>query len=368
MEEKAIEQNENTKNNIPKTPPKKKLRTKLVLIFFILAIIIGYIAFRGSYLETLEIGEKYLNVYFNNVKYKVATFTSEFIILFIVIIIGTNAIKKGLKIFFEDEKKQMPKLPGKSIAFITSLIVSGITFNQITKKVMLIFNSASFGITDPIFKQDIGYYIFQKPFIEWLIFSFIIIIIGLAIYTAIYYIIVFNKFFDGIDRKTLKQSKLIKQLLTYLKLAIIGIAVLIIVKTQNILFEKLLALDDEKSTALYGAGMTDVFIKLAGYSILAVIIIISVFRAIKFFKEKDTKKVLKSLALVPSYLVCLFLVLFGFQLIFVSPNELEKEKKYIEYNIDATKNAFGLNINEQKINNVETLSLKQIQENQNVLR
>lgn len=369
MEEKNIEKNENinTNNNIQKTPPKKKLRTKLVLIFFILAIIVGYIAFRGSYLETLEIGEKYLNVYFSNIKYKLSTFVAEFIILFISIIIGTKAIKKGLKVFFEDEKKQMPKLPGKSIAFIISLIISGITFSKLSKKVMLIFNSASFGITDPIFKQDIGYYIFQKPFIELLIFSFILIVIGLAIYTAVYYLVVFNNFFDGIDRKTLKQSKLIKQLLTYLKLAIIGIAGLIILKTQNILFEKLLTLDDEKSTALYGAGMTDVFIKLAGYIILAIIVVISVFRAIKYFKQKDTKKVLKSLAIVPSYLVCLFVILFGFQLIFVSPNELEKEKKYIEYNIEATKNAFGLNINEQKINDVETISLEQMQSNQNVL-
>ena len=116
------EENKEQENNVQKSVPKKKrkLRTKLVLIFLVLAIIVGYIAFRGSYLETLEIGEKYINVYWNNVKYKTATFAVEFIVIFLAIIIGTNGVKKGLKAFFEDEKKEMPKLPGKSIAFIIS--------------------------------------------------------------------------------------------------------------------------------------------------------------------------------------------------------------------------------------------------------
>lgn len=349
------------------TKKKKRLRTKLVLLFLVLTIIIGYIAFRGSYLETLEIGEKYLNVYWNNIKYKTATFVIEFVVLFIATMLGTKGIKKGLKAFFEDEKKDMPKLPGKSIAFIVSLIVSALTLNTISEKIVLVFNSASFGLTDPIFKLDIGYYIFQKPFIQLIIFSLIAIAIGLAIYTAIYYIIVFNKYFDGIDRKTLKHSKLIKQLLRYLRIATVGLALLIILNTQNVLFEKLLTLDDKQSTALYGAGMTDVFIKIAGYIILSIVVVISVFRAIRYFLKKDTKSVIKSLAIVPGYLVCLFVVLFGFQLIFVSPNELEKEKAYIENNIEATKNAYGLNINEQEINNLETISIDQIKNNQNVL-
>lgn len=364
MEEKNVQDN---KKQEQKASPKKKTRTKLVLLFFILTAIIGYICFRGSYLETLELGENYLSVYWNNIKYKTTIFIVEFVILFIAIIFANKSIKKGLKAFFENEKKQMPKLPSKSIAFILSIITSAITFNPISKKIMLMINSASFGITDPIFKLDIGYYVFQKPVIEMLIFSFIILNIGLVAYTVIYYLIVFNKFFDGVDRQTLKQSRLINQLLNYLKIIIVAFSIFVIFKAQNILFEKFLTLDDKNSTALYGAGFTDVFIKFGGYVILAIVMIVSVFKAIKYFKQKDTKKVIKSLVVVPGYLVCLAFVMLATQLIFVKPSELEKEKKNIAYNIEATKNAYGLNISEQNIEDSGTISLEQITNNQNVI-
>ena len=134
MEEKKVQDN---KKQEQKASPKKKTRTKLVLLFFILTAIIGYICFRGSYLETLELGENYLSVYWNNIKYKTTIFIVEFVILFIAIIFANKSIKKGLKAFFENEKKQMPKLPSKSIAFILSIITSAITFNPISKKIML---------------------------------------------------------------------------------------------------------------------------------------------------------------------------------------------------------------------------------------
>ncbi len=350
------------------TPKKKRTRTKLVFIFIVLAIIVGYILFRGSYLENLELGENFVQVYWDNIKYKTITFAIEFVFIFITILIATKSIKKGLKSFFEDEKKEMPKLPNKSIAFIASLIVSGLTFNTVCKKAMLMLNSASFGITDPIFKLDIGYYIFQKPFIEFIIASFIVLIIALAIYTGIYYLISFNSFFDGVDRKTLKQSNLIKQLLNYLKFGVVGIAALIIVKTQNVLCEKLLTLKDGNSTTIYGAGTTDIYLKIGGYILLAIIIVICVFKAIKYFKQKNTKKVIKYLSIVPAYLICLGILMFGFQAIFISTNELEKEKKYLANNIEATQNAYGLKVNEIKIEDAGTISLEQINNNENVLQ
>ena len=107
MEEKNVQDN---KKQEQKASPKKKTRTKLVLLFFILTAIIGYICFRGSYLETLELGENYLSVYWNNIKYKTTIFIVEFVILFIAIIFANKSIKKGLKAFFENEKKQNAKI------------------------------------------------------------------------------------------------------------------------------------------------------------------------------------------------------------------------------------------------------------------
>lgn len=53
--------------------------------------------------------------------------------------------------------------------------------------------------------------------------------------------------------------------------------------------------------------------------------VVAVFKAIKFFKEKKTRKVVISLVTIPGYLLALFLVMTIFQFAFVKPNELDRE-------------------------------------------
>ena len=109
-----------------------------------------------------------------------------------------RGIKKGLKVFFDKESKEMPKLLNKSISFVIAIIVSTFMSNILMKKILLCSSNASFGVTDPIFGFDIAFYMFQKPLIETLLIYFIGIIIGLTIYMAVYYIIIFNKYIISI--------------------------------------------------------------------------------------------------------------------------------------------------------------------------
>lgn len=339
--------NSNEKENINNVKVKNKhknskTRMYIVLLFVLLVAIIGYVIFRGEYLEILETGEEYINIFWQNVNYTAITFGINFIVLFIIIYLNNNRIKKALKPFFEVEKKEMPKLPNKSISLILSVLVSGFTTSFILKQYMLFANSTLFGIDDPVFGYDIGYFMFQKPFIETLLFYAIAIIVGLTIYTVIYYIIVFNMCFDGVDRETLKKSKLLKQLFTNLKILAILLAVFMFVKTQNIGFDKFLNLQEDTAYSIYGAGVTDVTIKLWGYRILPIIIILSVFMAIRSFNKEQTKKVIKWILVVPVYIIILLIVMAIFQLVFITPNELDKEKQNIQNNINYTKKAYGI--------------------------
>ena len=69
------------------------------------------------------------------------------------------------------------------------------------------------------------------------------------------------------------------------------LAALVFVKTQDIGTEKFLTLkSEETSYSLYGAGLTDVIIKLWGYRILALVMIFSVYRGIQNFKQGKNKK------------------------------------------------------------------------------
>lgn len=362
--EQIIEQN---KNKMQKNK-RSKTRIIIVLIVSIITAIVAYVIFRGRYLETIEIGNQYINVFWKNIRYMLITLIINFLVIYYMIYITNIKIKKGLKEFLDQENKEMPKLINKSIAFIVAILISSCTSSFILEKAMLCFKSAQFGIQDPIFNLDIGYFIFQKPFIELVLWYFAIAVVLLLIYKIAYYISCFNLFFDGIDRKTLKNSKLIKQITTLIFIFAIILSCLILLKTQNIGTEKFLTLkDNTTSYYLYGAGITDVTIKLWGYRILSIIIIISVYTAIKAFKQRKNKKLALSIIIVPVYLVCLFLVLIIFKSFFVTANELDKEKEYIANNIEYTKNAYGINIEEISLTQTEAITQKDIEKEEQVI-
>ncbi len=349
----------------PKKTKRIKRRVILVLGFLVVFLLFAFLSYRGSYLEMLEIGEKYIDVFQTNLRYKYGMMFINFIILFVAIYYTNRRIRKGLKDFFEEEKKPMPKLPNKSIAFISAIILSVVLSNTMTKSVALFINHAWFGIDDPIFNTDISFYIFQKPFIEMILFYFIAMVIGLTIYATIYYIATFNIYFDGINAETLKKGKIIKQLTLNIMLVVIGIATMVLVTTQGMIHQKFMTLPDDSTTAIYGAGITDVTIKLWGYRLLALVMIASAWKAIKYIKVKELKKGLMALLTVPIYLVALFTVMVGFKLIYINTNELDKEKQYLSYNIDYTKNAYGIKTQEVEIQ--EDNSLDEIVQNSKLL-
>lgn len=344
---------------------KSKTRIILVLLFLLLFAGISYIELRGSYLEYLELGQNYTNIFYTNLTYRYGIMAVNFVILYFILYFTNRGIKKGLKPFFEKEKKEIPKLPNKSLALVISALVSFVTSSALMQKIMLISNGTSFGIQDPIFGLDIAYYMFQKPVIETLALYFVILFVGLSIYIALYYVIAFNRYFDGVDGKMLKESLFMKKLTRNALLIIIGIAILTVINTQNTMFGKILTVKNDLE--IVGAGMTETTIKLWGYVIFAFVIIIFAYRALKYFKKGNTGKVLKNLAVIPGYLVVLFIVMVVFDLAFVSTNELDKEKEYIAENIKNTKNAYNINIEEKNIENSGTITSEEVEENANVI-
>lgn len=366
-----MEENKNqvaTKNTIF-SKIKNKKRVCVVLIVSLISIILAYIALRGSYLEIKEIGENYLSIYWQNVRYTVLTFVINFILVYSMVYITNRRIKTGLKQFFDQENKQMPKFLNKSIAFISAIVISAGTSNLILQKAMICFNSAEFGIGDPNFGIDIGFFIFQKPFIELVLWYFITAVIILLAYRVIYYVTTFNIFFDGVDKKAVKNSKLIKQITTSIMILAILLAGIILVDAQDVGNNKFLNLNgDSSSYSLYGAGFVDVNVKVWGYRILAVLVIITVYKAINKFKNDKTRQMIGWMAVVPAYLVLLFIAMAGTQGIYVDGNEYDKEKKYISANINATKQAYGIDIDEVTLEEyIETINVKDVAKYENTL-
>ena len=350
---------------------KSKVRMIIVLLFIAIFAIGSYINLRGTYLQYKELGENYIQAFETNLKCKYIIFGINFIVLYIIMYFTNRGIKKGLKPFFEKENKEMPKLLNKSISLVASVVISTLVSNTLMKQFLLCASNASFGINDPVFGFDIAFYMFQKPFIQTLLLYFIGIIIGLTIYMAIYYVIVFNRYFDGVDGKMVRDSLLIKKILRNATIVVIAIALMNALNVTNISLNKMLTIkndaDSTENIEIIGASYTDVMIQRWGYLIFSFVVVFASIRAIKAFKKNNSVKVLKNLAIIPGYLVAMFLVIIVFNLIFVNSNVLDKEKDYIADNIKYTKAAYNIDIEETNLENSGTITQSEVVENADVI-
>ncbi len=346
----------------------KNIKTILVIVFTLLFVFYMYASYRADYLQTLEIGEEYISVFNKNIEYKLKLFGVSFIVLFFVVLFNNISIKKGLKVFFDDEKKQMPKLPNKSIAFITAAIGAIIITYAFLDKFILLLNTTWFGINNPAFGVDIGFYFFQKPFVNLLLNYICTILIGLLLYTTAYYIIVFNTSLNGIDRELLKKSKFIKTLKRYAFLIVVTFTLKTLLNTFCIGTNEFMTLKDSLSTRIIGAGITDISVKVWGYRILCVVMLVSSIFILKYFLDRNnTKKLLISVCIVPGYLISLFIVMLLFNLIYVNNNKLDKEKEYIGYNISYTKQAYNIKTDEIEYENSDSISKEDLSDNSEIV-
>ena len=101
-----------------------------------------------------------------------------------------KTIKKGLKVFFDDEKKEMPKFPNKSVCFVIALIGSILSSKMLLNKILLCFSGSQFGINDSVFGWDISFFVFIKPLIQFILVYFLAIVIATIVYAIAYAIIV----------------------------------------------------------------------------------------------------------------------------------------------------------------------------------
>ena len=343
----------------------KATRAIIVIAFIVIYLLFTYVSLRGQYLEYLELGEQYVEKFLIDIKYKYIIMGISFVFLSIILYFTNIGIKKGLKPFFKQVNKEMPKLPNKSITLIISAIISVIISNNLLEKVLLFASNASFNETDIIFGLDISYFMFIKPLLETLIKYIIKLIIGLSLYMVLYYITVFNLYFGAVDRKLLRESSLIKKILRNVIILAIVIGIQIILNTQNIVTGKLLTLTN--GVELTGAGTIESTIQLWGYVGLAVVIVINVIQAVKHYKKDENKKIAYNVSAIPIYLVAMFVAMVLYNYLFIKPNEFDKERIYIAENIKATQNAYNIDVEEENIDYSGTISQEEISNNTEVL-
>lgn len=341
------------------------IRRIVVSIFLIIFGLIAYVNFRGNYLEYQELGSNYLNTFLVKQKYFYLVLIINAVIMYFIMYFVGRKIKKGLKDFFEEEKKEMLRLPNKSIAIVFSIIESIYIAIMFTPMIILCVSNTSFGETIPIFNLDISFFMFIEPLLKMGCKYFIAINILIILYTFAYYIFIFNKYFDGINRETLLKSKAMKTLYMCIRMIAIGVAFYILICSMDIVYDNFLTTDN--NIKLAGAGIVDSTVKYVGYNILSIVFLFSIFKAVNSLKNGKQTKIIKDLAIVPIYLVFLFIIIVVFDIVFVKPNEFDKEKNYIEYNMLATKKAYAIECDKENLIYSGTLDTKEVENNAEII-
>ena len=215
----------------------------------------------------------------------------------------------------------------------------GTSASQLWDTWLLFRNSTPFGVTDPQFGLDISFFAFKLPmyqaFIAWGISTLIFAIIGSAIVHYLY---------GGIRPQVAQERTTIA---ARVQLSVL-LGLVVLLKAVAYWFDRY-ALALKENRLITGLTYTDVNALLPAKAILAGIAVIC---SLLFFANIIRKSWLLPAAgtalLVISSVLIAGIYPAAIQQFQVKPSESSKEAPYIQRNIDATRDAFGLSAVEVK--------------------
>ncbi len=197
---------------------------------------------------------------------------------------------------------------------------------------LLFANQQEFGMTDPVFSRDLGFFVFRLPFHEFLFtFAFSTLIVTTLIVAAGHY------YMGGIRLQG--SERVAPEVRAHLSV-LLGLIVLL--KAWGYRLDQYNLLYSERGTVT-GASFTDVNAQLPALKLL---VVLSIVIAVFFFINARIKNWILPLAGIG--LLALTSIVAGgiypgiVQRFRVNPNEQSLERMFIERNIEATRAAYDL--------------------------
>jgi len=352
----------------------------IVILFLIINSFGGAIKFSTDFLWFKEVG--YTETFFTKLK---AQFTIG-IPIFILVSILLNVFIKKLKKKYDAETEVVDISNNKKIRLWINILSVAISFiitvnivSTMWFEILQFINSESFGFIDPIFNNDMGFYVFKLPLINTVVDFIIDILFMLIVITVLFYGYLaikdsiknmsdqfenITQFSRQIDFSSVLNKKFATKIIN--QLAIIGVFVFIfigirfVLKSYDLLYSQL--------GRVFGAGYTDINITLNVYRVLAVGCFIA---AITFFIGAKKRNLFFAL-ISPAAIIVLSIagtaLAVGVENFIVEPDQLSKETKYMEYSIQSTQKAYELDdvkLVEFPANN--DLTIEDIKNNQEVI-
>ncbi len=325
----------------------------LALVFLIINSFTGIIKFATDFLWFKELG--YTQTFLTRIKAQIVIGLPVFIFLTIFLYIFVKKLKKKY-----DEESQVISV-NKKVNLAIKLISAGagllITLNITSTmwfQILQYINSEDFGTLDPIFNNDVSFYVFKLPLINTAI-GFLISILFLMTLA----IVLFNAYLavregiknvseqfedirqfprQNLDLNKILNKKFAERIIN--QISIIGFLLFLLLgaryalRCYDLLYSRL--------GRVFGAGYTDINITLNLYRVLAFGCALAAFT---FFVGARKRKLKIALALPVALILVSILgtgLAWGVEKFIVEPDQLSKETLYMQYSIKSTQKAYGL--------------------------
>jgi len=353
----------------------KNLKWIIIGIILLVVIIVGAIA--SIYIDLIWFKSvQYVTVFWKILLTKGAVmlfFAAAFFILSFINLSFARRFAPEFQVEISQDEFERPEIQlykslqniqvNKKFVFWFSLIVAlfmGFSESSSWEKILIYLNRTSFGINDPIFNKDIGFYMFGLPFWEfvrnWLSFALTFITVVVA---AIYVI-----------KKAVKYEykKLIIETPVKMHLSLL-IGLILVLKSWQYWLNAFKILYSTRGV-IFGAGYADTHATLLALRVLMVLALVCA--ALFFVTARKENWKLPALGL--AVLIGVSILMGGIypeiiQRAVVLPNEGTKERPFILNNIEATRVAYGLDkIKEEEFPVKEEISFEDIEKNDDTIR
>ncbi|MGH7411363.1 MAG: UPF0182 family protein [Candidatus Methylomirabilis sp.] len=221
-------------------------------------------------------------------------------------------------------------------------------------------NALPFGVQDPIFQRDIGFYLFRLPFLSSL-YNWLIVAFGVTfILTALTYLL-----YRGIQLTA--RGPIIARM-ARVHLLVLG-SMLLLIKAFGYRLDIYKLLLSPRGV-VFGAGYSDINASLPALKFLSILAVFAALLCLAQITQRGWRLVLGGLGLLVVGSVIGLVVYPGFiQRFRVVPNEIVAETPYITHNIHFTRQAYGLDrIDESEFPAEEKLTREDLRRNDTTIK
>lgn len=335
--------------------PRKWLIALIIILLSLFLFVRFFVSFKLdlTWFGTLGLQQFFWEVLTGKLLIGVIIFITAFLLTYINIIF-----------IYKIAKKPFRKLLSLVVAFIVAVLVTG-NGSHLWLEILEYLHAEPFGITDPQFNLDIGFYVFKLP-IFWLVYRLLnlILLFNLLISIPLYLLLVTGKIEISTQNMTKRiftaeGERAIKHIGILAGLYFIWQAFRYKLLTYELLFSQ--------EGSVIGAGATDIGARLPGFYVMMLLSLIAGI-LIFVFLRKNLKKVVFTIV---AYFIAATLITGFFpgvyQKFFVDPDELRKEMPYLERNIAFTRQAYGLENLSTEEYPIDELTLEEINANREII-